>query len=398
MATKHENKVGAEDRWLVGTPYGKDHRSRAIEFFEVIRRSANHLSIKATRTIDLLSLEFELWGFDYDENRNWIRVGGTSGRIAVSFPPQHIAETVHQKYDQDPEDPAVQDDVAVCENASDWDHSKLRPARKSRLEFEIDDPLKFAGQLSLETLLNWSELRMKVDPRAGSGIGFDALSQLRALFPGKTDQEIAAVNTRELKQQLFNAATDIAKGSTELELVRDLTFSPSEKTTWMPSRQPSREIHVVRDERAELWGVQIEGAGRTSLRAIHSRWLANVLGDLGDLPTEEDLQIARDPLLALTIANHWDIVGQTSLYGLPALSKIEGGTEEQDGLVSGKAASDALDAPPPTVVPPPAELGELSYVEHHKSFYENLAGHRDVGLSLASPFSNARVEIGRAHV
>ncbi len=372
MAQSAENTQTRSDLWHVAIPYGDRPSSRTVEFFEIEELShPKHLRIRATRSLDLLDLTFELVGIGFNPDRNRLEKYDPSGaRLTVIFPPQHIAETIHPK-------PLTEQGGDDCCAASEWGQAQLRPARESRLEFSIPDPQSFVGDLSIAKLTDWAGLELEVDDRARAEIGADAKSQLEGMFPGI---DPATLKTRDLINRLSQALQAPKQDTTELELVRDLVFSPSQESQWaLPEGPgPADPPGTGASESLPLWTARIEGQGRRSLRAIHSRLVTG-------LPTEESFNKPEDDMSALTLRNHWDIVAQTSIYGLPALLKLnaDGETSEEEG--------NAMDVPPPSVVSSPVE--DLAYLEEHLDFYWEQQKHRDVGLALAHPFRDADVNL-----
>ncbi len=374
----------------IAVPYGRNAGSRVVEFFTIEKLETDRWRIRATRTADLVDLTFELTGFEYIENSNRFRARGRAGRLEVSFPPQHIAETIRDK----PVDRVSGDED--CPQARDWGYSKTRPARPSVLRFEILDKEKFAGTLSLAMLTNWDVLTPIVDDRAKASVTLDAMKQIGALFPpeqqdqetqseqqGK-DPDLSDIRTPELIERLERALYDSPDDVTNLELVCDLVLSPSELARWECSPDPAD--NGSRNEVIEAWSARLGGNGGESLRVIHSRYLASHRGeDPPPLPVFSQFDNGQDPLLALSLSNHWNIVAQTSIYGLPAMLKVVDRDSTSDD-------AEALDAPPPTVVR--VDPAKVLYLKHHLEHYSTGPnGHSDVGIALARPFSASEVNL-----
>ena len=84
-------------------------------------------------------------------------------------------------------------------------------------------------------------------------------------------------------------------------------------------------------------------------------------------------------MMSLSRRHHWEIVAQTSVYGLPGLRRLS--TEPLaagNDLIASSAA-----APRPTVVRPEIPIGFLTEIDCHHGYV-----NRDTGIALATPFED----------
>lgn len=303
----------------------------------------------------------------------------------VEFPPQHLGETIldivgsqgNQTCFEQPGNPG-----SPCPSTGS---SQSKYSAPSRVVFEFDEkpgetPLWTKKRISVEELTDWSGLRMAVVPRAGADIDDnDYKTQLPKSEILNTDGLDAVV------AKIGETLVPPEKYETSLELARKLIFSPAEDAVW------EREA-LGTPERAPLFGMRLGRGQNPRLRAIASRRLPP-----GELPTQAYLKDAEcDPFSPLTATDHWEIVGQTSVYGLPALRR---GTRVDEAKSSdAQTGADAAIAKVPRggVVRPTAER-----FQYLIDVDEKLAGVKpgtpdvdpETGIALATSFETADITL-----
>jgi len=335
--------------------------SKGKTFFQL---SLDNAEIVLRRGLDLLDMRFQFSGFDlrYTERGPylWLPKKNTpSARITVLFPPQHLWETIHEA-------------LEACEATKG--RSAFKYSGESRLVFRVEDRKRWKIlKPTIKELTNWDGLIPIVDKRAEARRAGGIESQLEVPFG-------ADANPFELGYD--NAFSKIAgsfvapdETNTALELVTDLIFSPSEEARWEVPGEPEDTKYWP------LWNARL-ATGRQSVRAIWSKKLAPKMFGV----SLEDCALGEGEAdrAALDARRHWDIVAQTSLYGLPALRRrsndLEGKDIPKSNVVRALLNFEGTTAPP----------AYLTDIENQSD--ENLKTG-DAGIALASPFEDADITL-----
>jgi len=324
----------------------------------------NNASLRIRRGTDLFDLTFAFTNFHIrveEGNPYLVRSkppvrGGAwpPAKVVVTFPPQHITEHV----------------VAV-ENPSACSPPKLEPVSRSRLSapsrvaFVMED---VKGQphwkkipLTIEALTEWSELALAVNSRAlEPDASFDQQLDAAGIKSGMN------LDTwlKTLGQQMQPPKPE----ETALVMTGRLIVSPSSKARLMSPRRPINRAAVP------LWHARLDTYGRGSVRALWSNYL--VPGRLGHCSMKPGDRLG-EPVL--TEKDHWNIVGQTSVYALPALRRIVDPNSDK--------VDDALKKMPRSrVIRPDPDWPSLLELDDRKKFKE-----RDSGVAIPQPFNDADI-------
>lgn len=287
------------------------------------------------------------------------RINGVPRRkLRVIFPPQHIAEGIQQ----------MPLGAGACETDTNWGPMPVRMAQPSRLVFAIPDQINWAPKLRLRDLTDWAQLQPIVHRRAG--IGPEITDQLAAAFPGMAITDLEKLSLNNALAAIAAGLEGPAEGETAIEMPSRLILSPSGVGKWVvPKDFPDADA-------APIWTARLDGTGRRSVRAVWSTRLEPHV-----FPTnldDDELPTAGFSMLSLSRRHHWEIVAQTSIYGLPGLRGLKDGPAISDDLVTSSTA-----VPRPTVVRPDVPIGFLTEIDSaHSHQYFN----RDSGIALAAPF------------
>lgn len=198
---------------------------------------------------------------------------------------------------------------------------------------------------------------------------------------------------------------------TALEMSGRLIFSPSDHAEWAC---PRGQVNI---NNAVLWHAKLDQAGRKTVRALWSEWMTPGQFMRHQLPKDKDKDKNRnkdteapkdvfDRLLVLTPGSHWNIVAQTSLYGMIALRGSEDdAVNPPEGLLT-KAGKIIGIQPPPKpkriprnrVVTPQGEPYEsLKYLTQKpddrlpKNNTLATYGTDAIGFALVEPFEDANI-------
>jgi HAMP domain-containing protein len=324
------------------------------------------------RDSDLLNLEFRLIGFDLriSQGRPYLRRTAAAElcRIIVEFQPQHIWETVYPK-------------PAGCA-APATGLAAARLSRRSRLAFKPRGDAWRRRSLDVADLTDWTDLELVVDKRAAGGLGERIEEQLR--LPGILADDPAL----DLFQKVAGSFTPPDSKTTALELASRLTFSPAEKLV----NEDKSEVEIRWQQQSAgtkargepLWNVRLDEAGRKSVRAI---WSSYLQGGRFYRKTRTEEQSETDQgralPLALTPIQHWEIVAQTSLYGLPALRRLEPEGKRGDPVVTALKK-----IPRGGVIRPPGDPEYLRQIDGWQGYT-----NKDTGIALATPFDDADISL-----
>ena len=301
------------------------------------------------RAVDCFNLSFEFVNFDLRvqngtpilrrrRSKNPRKIYETA-YVIVNFPAQHIAETFFPF--QDPTTLPADSPPQNKEFGARPLVTRSRLSGGSRLVFSpVDDrkkkPKWVERPITIEALTNWSELSLCVNSRAlprGSSL----------------EQQLGVAGITcdmSLKQLALQVAAEMQPPSsleTSLEMSGRLILSPSGNARW---RVPVQN----RDQnRAVLWHARLDDESRRNVRALWSNWLipghfpeqlASTSADCDGARTTDSTALARegpspgssvtrdpvaraDELLVLTPSDHWELIAQTSLYGLVAIRNLQ---------------------------------------------------------------------------
>ncbi|HTE46640.1 MAG TPA: hypothetical protein VK636_15410 [Gemmatimonadaceae bacterium] len=267
-------------------------------------------TLRVRRGLDLVDLKFKFTGFRYQviDGNGWLvrstwddiprdRLPKTppnphtwpAASVTVVFPPQHVAERIY-----------------VEEDTTFDPISESRLSAPSRVVFELPEEKsqrQWARQpLTVEGLTDWAELCLHVSTRAQEpdvnlekqlcDVGIDADTRASEL-PGI----IAA--------QLHPPKHD----ETALVMSGRLVLSPSRSAKWITPRRALDPSHAL------LWHARLDPKGRKTVRALWSDLFTP--GTIPKSVTDQDL------LLPLSQANHWGLLVQSGIYGMPALMALD---------------------------------------------------------------------------
>ncbi|MEM5461350.1 hypothetical protein VSR69_42255 [Paraburkholderia phytofirmans] len=318
--------------------------------------------IRAIRPRDHVDLLFHIRGLNCaglstSRRPRLSRINGVPRRkLRVIFPPQHVAEGIKQK-------PLG---TGSCEAATSWGPMPVRMAQPSRLVFAIPDSINWAPELRLRELTDWTLLPPIVHRRAG--IGPEIADQLAAAFPGMTVPEFEKLSLKDAQAAIAAGLEGPTDGETAIEMPSRLILSPSGAGKWVvPKDFPDAGA-------APIWTARLDRTGRRSVRAVWSTRLEPHVfpADLDEPP------VAGVPMLSLSRRHHWEIVAQTSVYGLPGLRRLGADPAASDDLVTSNAA-----VPRPTVVRPDISIGFLTAIDRCHGYV-----NRDSGIARATPFED----------
>lgn len=272
--------------------------------------------------------------------------------VIVEFPAQHMAERILSE-----QDPAT---LPVDARLSD----------PSRLVFGVPKRVGWDHvELEFSRLVDWRRLDLQVSKRASQRIGQGLQYQREHAFGEDLGANLSLTKATPLLQAMLEPPEAL---ETSLELTNRLLFSPSERAQWVSTStrlRPLPEGGVT----VSMWSVALAPTGDESLRALWSRQLVE-----RQFPSAEALKV-RDPQLALSLQNHWEIIGQTSVFALPALRRIESTTQQP---------ADGIHAPTGQVIRPDEDVVYLCETDKIMGYT-----NRDSGLALAVPFRSARMRL-----
>ena len=354
----------------------------AIEDFKIAYDdNPRNVTIEATRTRDMLSVRFELPGFKYDAKTNRLKKPRISSDATIVLPPQHIAETIWQ--------PGVDDGKAKRLAAPNTRLVFTLPAGVDYIKMEIEEIFKVIAKGT-----------PKVSPRALSKLDNDLKAQLDLINTTDWDSFTAT----DLKRRLGEIIKPPEESETSLELISLMSLSTSEKAKWQFNGSPPWSKDSWRapaprlDPETALHTLRLTNGSEAGLRALHSRRFDQLVGidcDICKAGKQEQLELAGDEvhthtglvsdcdickagkqeqlekLMALLPRHHRDLVGQTSVPGLPALLALE---------KDGKPKKNKTGLPNSRVVSPDFDIG---YVDKSK----------DVGIALTQPYERAQIAL-----
>jgi len=268
-------------------------------------------AINVRRSEDLLNLTFRFEGFKFQFDRMSATVerrakGGycEEGFITVELPAQHIAEQVV---------PLEQCTVMGGEVPT-------RVAEPSRIVFHLPRERQAYAtwkkkSLTIKDLTDWTGLTMRVHPRAVSTIADDDLASQMAAA-GIPDMAVTPPLDRMMEQIAASLAPPDLR-TTSLELAYKLILSPHEKAIWHVPAPPRPGKPMP------IFGIRLLSADKPNVRAIYSRMFTQprLFPDAAELDPGAPEELGHPSFTPLSRNDHWEIVGQTSLYGLPALRR-----------------------------------------------------------------------------
>lgn len=283
--------------------------------------------------------------------------------LVVTFQPQHITEENHEKQPS-------------C-GAETWVRSRARLSGPTRLAFNIPARVDWTPYLRLDDLSDWSKLEPIVHKRARAVYSEQVEKQLEATFGALPPEEYKKLDIEKALKKIAETLVGPDPDQTALEMASRLILSPSEQGRWCVPTLTNGAARVP------LWSARLDGAGRRSTRAIWSTWFkAGVIplhghkeGDTED--KEDDLR-----MLSLRYRDHWEIVGQTSVHGLPALRRLEPPKSEAN------VGADAARAPTHSVVRPAFPIEYLTQIDGVMGYT-----HEDTGIAVATAFRDADINL-----
>lgn len=341
------------------------------------RNAAYVVKILARRHWSLAELEFTAIGYKYTAGTRGIRPRifrdeSHNGpyHLIVQLPPQHFAETLYPKgQNNNPTAPPA----------------KARLSAPSRLVFRIPADLDRwdSRNLDIDELCDWSGLKLLVHPRAAGTINEHLASQLRAAFDDADLEKLCIEDARQAIEAKLTAPGDL---ETMLEVAGRLQLSPSEHAGWIRSESGPpkwQETETPTDMlMTSLWSLRLDRAGAASVRAIWSSRFRE-----GAFP--KALQFEDEPSAEASLSigprAHRDVIGQSSVYGLPALRRLAVEDAESDDFADNKKLAAA---PRGRVVRPDSTVKFLNEMD---AGWGNR--NEDTGIALATPFTRAAIEL-----
>lgn len=363
----------------------------ANELYSISEYPGEKLRIDVTRSLDLVSLVFWFEGYKLDKSRYRLSQQ-TDPRITIQFPVQHIAERVFAK-------PVDDKGEHSCgkPGSEEW-VPYLRAAPPTELVFYPKPGKKYEPNLALDKLLDISNLKLVVDRRADLAAGADLIDELRILIPlddGENEEgwleRVSDIGAKDWQKALGDLFRPERGPHTKLNLSDKLVFSTTANARWkmFPNSEHVNAWKEL-DGIIPAWSARLEPHSRDMVRAIHSR-LFDAIPDGQAVPNSELLKCWTDPDMALTARHHWDIVAQTSLYGLPALLSVKPETDDAGGEAKSEQTVDGLEsegAPRSRVVLPPVTFKVIS--EHNGKIGANF---QDTGFALTKPFDRVHISL-----
>ncbi|MFL0587504.1 hypothetical protein ACH0BU_12770 [Sphingomonas olei] len=326
------------------------------------------------RGSDMLNLTMSFEGYDvlFDSDRPRIkRRNAGPARIVVELPPQHIWETVHEQPQGCPAMPA---------------QSQARMSKPSRLAFDSTGPEWKERALDIDLLLDWRGLTPIVDKRA-SARAADGVDEQLALF---------GIDKGMTLSQLFDrVAAEFqppGEAKTSLEIASRLSFSPAETGRWLKQERGSTPANPLEPNRLDafepLWNVRLDQTGRRTVRALWSSYM--IAGRLPHHVVAPDDELAIAATVALTPKNHWDILSQNSVFGLPALRSIVPEGKNEFDLAAGRVPRANVVRP----IPEPTYLREADRLAcKAPGTPKDCAERKDTGIAIAMPFDDADITL-----
>ncbi len=348
------------------------------------------LSIRSGES--LLDLIFQFEGFRCQAHGGGLRLVRRveSGKcvpaiIRVILPPQHLSETIQR----------IEDDTCPMPITEITQHF----AARSRIVFALEaEPLATARwrvrDVTLDNLLDWRGLPLAVHPRARAQLA-DARKEMDEQVTASTIGRADGLNVAIAK--IAALATAPTENMTSLELVDHLVFSPSKDVLWE---------HEAIGSSAEtpLFGIRMGRVQNPNLRALSSRFFPRSLPQEADFKAEPNRPWSPEASAwsALTAKNHWEIIGQTSTYGLPALRRDIPVDDPKPGRRQSRPDPDtALTKVPRASVVRPDDKDDFAYLQEvdrllaadpDRGFAKDPIP-REAGIALSSVFQTADVTL-----
>ena len=314
------------------------------------------------RGVDMFNLTFGFVGFDLrvDNGFAWLvrhkpRRGEkwSKATVTVTFPPQHIGEQSTR--------------ITLPHNCSDTtgfpEVSRARLSAPSRVVFDVgndpSDPTKPQWRekpLTIEALTDWTDLALEVNERA---LEPDASLKAQLNLAG------IDLNTKlaELPDRILQQLCAPRNCETALTMSGRLIVSPSRSGRIIPA------AGLPDPKSAPLWHARLDTRGRKTVRALWSYFIK---------PLSFKFDQNGDDLLPLSSKHHWEIVAQTSVYGIPALRRI---TDDKSPEKEGQAQQ-----PRSRVVRPAGRFDILDAIDMAKGYTD-----KDSGIALPQPFDDADI-------
>jgi hypothetical protein len=311
------------------------------------------------RGVDLVNLSFEFKncyfkienGNPFVCRRKPARLGDAwpEAWVTVTFPPQHIGEESRSFPNPKP---------CLSPTPPFPDVSAARLSAPSRVAFKLSPDPKLPQwvqqPLSIEGLTDWSDLALRVSERA---LEPDASFEAQMSVAG-IDKDTAL---DDFPKTLASQLEPPDASRTALTMSGRLVLSPSTSARWLTPRS------TVDPKAAPLWRARLDATGRKTVRAIWSYYMTR---EQFFLDIKND---SLDDLLPLSAKHHWEIVGQSAVYGLPALRRITDVKNDPSAQL-----------PRSRVIRPDPDFKSLCKLDCLNSYKE-----KDSGIALPKPFDDA---------
>lgn len=326
------------------------------------------LSLKRGR--DLFNLSFTFNGFDLSvervpvlRRRRPAKDGAAwpNASLTVHFPPQHIAEEWFN----------VQSPSACSPPSCLPSVARARMSGPSRIAFSVPDgniaPEWLERPFTIGALTDWTELAMSVNCRA-----------LEPETSFERQMEIPGIDSSTgLPEAIRRVAASLqppTEEETSLELSGRLLLSPAPSAAWITPQ--SGIVHTD----GVLWHARLDDRGRQTVRAIWSKLM--LPGKFGACEkTDENMGCPEEgpSLLVLKGTTHWNIVAQSSTYGLIGLRRVP--DESKDDV-----DNPLQTLPRGSVVRPDVRYCSLVEMDALKGF-----NMQDSGFAIPTPFADANI-------
>ncbi len=353
------------------------------ESVTMVRLDDTELDVQ--RGTDALSLGFAFQGFDLRLRGRESCLERACGQpkdgraLSILFPPQHIAEQFIDSAEP-----------RACCDGPTFDVSPARLSGRSRLVFRLEDAdgtdhVLVGKPLSVEALTDWNELGLRVNARAlEPEVVLAEQLELVHIEPATT-----LVDAIEAIEESLQPPGPF---ETALELSGRLILSPDRRARWMTPAKPASRLAVGAGRlRTVLWHARLREESRAGVRAIWSAEMRPGHFNIKALgPCESKAGMNR--MLVLSPSDHWQIVAQSSVYGIPALRRIAS-PDAKDGY-----SVEATKQPRSRVVRPASASekydGTYRYLsELDRCFPGDNEGNPlpDSGIATPTPFNDANV-------
>lgn len=298
--------------------------------------------------------------------------------LIVHFPPQHVFEEAINAGEVltnvQGQPPAVQE-ANCCRPAdpvrrsiSDAYLTKTRISGPTRLVFRdtTADPAKPRHDLTIDYLTDWANMALEVSERMGRG-DLTVDKQIETLGIKSN------TSTADAKKLILDDIRRPSDLQTAIEAPFRLILSPDQTAFWKTRRR------LPGAAATEIWSTDLDQSPTTkaTVRALWARDFSDYyIRDPSKMPAESVNFVG-----SMTGEDRREIVGLTSVYGLPALRRLYW-----------KNPKTPTDDPAGMVVMPEVQY---DYMEQH--LYPEQAGTTpqvpQVGIVVPKPFTNAELNL-----